>query len=166
MLTMFFVVLALFLSSVVLKEYHNDYDVNHMAELQVIEKKESFGTDDESELQFLYFGQGDNGYFSVINEWAEYRKIGVTTFTSLNGADRIIGASDSNGAYWLVDGELLKTNTEKYTKTLTDYVRKGGVVIFYRMPPYETIKDSEELKSLLGIQQLRAESVELREIRI
>ena len=77
MLTMFFVVLALFLSSVVLKEYHNDYDVNHMAELQIIEKKESFGTDDESELQFLYFGQGDNGYFSVINEWAEYRKIGV-----------------------------------------------------------------------------------------
>ena len=130
MLTMFFVVLALFLSSVVLKEYHNDYDVNHMAELQVIEKKESFGTDDESELQFLYFGQGDNGYFSVINEWAEYRKIGVTTFTSLNGADRIIGASDSNGAYWLFGlwtENCLKQIPKSIPKRLPTMCEKAGL---------------------------------------
>ena len=38
MITMVVVVLALFLSSVVLKEYFNDYDVNHAADTELIEK--------------------------------------------------------------------------------------------------------------------------------
>ena len=39
MMIMNLVVLVLFLFSVVLKEYFNDYDVNHAAETKVIEKK-------------------------------------------------------------------------------------------------------------------------------
>ena len=38
MMTMIMVVLVLFLSSEVLKEYYNDYDVNHAAETEIIEK--------------------------------------------------------------------------------------------------------------------------------
>ena len=40
MMTMIIVVLVLFLSSVALKEYFNDYDVNHAAETEIIEQKE------------------------------------------------------------------------------------------------------------------------------
>lgn len=39
MMTMIIVVLVLFLSSVALKEYFNDYDVNHAAETEIIEKR-------------------------------------------------------------------------------------------------------------------------------
>lgn len=165
MLTMIAVVLALFLFTVVLKEYYNDYDVNHMAESQVIEKKEILITDGETEEQVLYFGQ-DNGYLSTVKEWADYRKKNLTVFSSLDEGDEMIMASDLNRSYLLLDGELLKTNTEGYAKMLTEFVSRGTVLIFYRMPTYQTIKDCEALRTLLGIQRLRAESVKLSEIRL
>ena len=40
MMMMMIVVLVLFLSSPVLKEYFNDYDVNHAAETELIDRKE------------------------------------------------------------------------------------------------------------------------------
>ena len=63
MFTMIIVVLALFLSSVVLKEYYNDYDVNHMAETEALDKKDGFFVNGETDGQVLYFGEEDNGYY-------------------------------------------------------------------------------------------------------
>lgn len=166
MLTMVGVVLALFLFSVILKDYYNDYDVNHMAAAQITEKKESLAAEGEAGEQVLYFGQEDNGYFSVIQEWTQYRKKTITAFSTLDGADGIIAAEGGKQTYLLVDGALLRANTEEYAQMLTDYVSKGGVVIFYRMPPYSAVKSSVTLRNLLGIQHLRAESVKLQEIRI
>ena len=75
-LTMMIVVLVLFLSSVVLKEYFNDYDVNHAAETEIIEKKEQL-SDKEGNLdavltgqEVLYIGTEDNGYYRAMKEWA------------------------------------------------------------------------------------------------
>ena len=172
MLMMIFVVLALFLSSVVLKEYYNDYDVNHMADTDFIEKKEqsTVSDGDESEVsaqnRVLYFGQEDNGYFGTIKEWAGYRKKSFKSFSSINEADEMMGKTYSNKTYLLVDGELLEKNTENSAKKLTEYVKQGAVVIFYRMPSFNTIGESKVLRRLLGIQNLRAESVELQEIRL
>ncbi len=163
MFTMIIVVLALFLSSVVLKEYYNDYDVNHMAETEALDKKDSFFVNGETDGQVLYFGQEDNGYFEVIKEWSEYRK---KEFTALNSLDTVSGIEDVSRKYLLVDGELFKTNTEEYAETLTEYVSKGGVVIFYRMPSYNTIRNCDALINLLGIQRLRGETVKLQEIRL
>lgn len=166
MFTIIVVVLAIFLSSAVLKEYYNDYDVNHMAPTETVPKKEqNLGADGEVS-QVFYFGKEDNGYLEVIKEWTEYRKKALTAFFSLDGADGIIAAADTDKTYLLVDGELLENNTEEYVGMLTEYVSKGGVVIFYRLPTYGTIRDSTVLQSLLGIQRLRAESVKLLEIRL
>lgn len=163
MFTMIIVVLALFLSSVVLKEYYNDYDVNHMAETEVLDKKDSFFVNGETDGQVLYFGEEDNGYFEVIKEWSEYRK---KEFTALNSLDTVSGIEDVSLKYLLVDGGLFKTNTEEYAESFTEYVSKGGVVIFYRMPSYNTIRNCDALRNLLGIQRLRGETVKLQEIRL
>ena len=163
MFTMIIVVLALFLSSVVLKEYYNDYDVNHMAETEALDKKDGFFVNGETDGQVLYFGQEDNGYFEVIKEWSEYRK---KEFTALNSLDTVSGIEDVSRKYLLVDGELFETNTEEYAEAFTEYVSKGGVVIFYRMPSYNTIRNCDALRNLLGIQRLRGETVKLQEIRL
>lgn len=162
MFIMIIVVLILFLSSVVLKEYYNDYDVNHMVNTEAVEKKDT----SLSEGQVLYFGEEDNGYTSVIEEWSQYRKIAFTVFTSLDGATEIIGTADTQKTYLLVDGKMLESNTEGYSEMLIEYVRKGGNLIFYRLPSYETISGSYTLRELLGIQRLRAKSVKLLEIRL
>lgn len=163
MFTMIIVVLALFLSSVVLKEYYNDYDVNHMAETEDLDKKDGFSLNGETDGQVLYFGEEDNGYFEVIKEWSEYRK---KEFTALNSLDTVSGVEDVSRKYLLVDGGLFETNTEEYAKAFTEYVSKGGVVIFYRMPSYNTIRNCDALRNLLGIQRLRGETVKLQEIRL
>lgn len=163
MFTMIIVVLALFLSSVVLKEYYNDYDVNHMAETEALDKKDGFFVNGETDGQVLYFGEEENGYFEVIKEWSEYRK---KEFTALNSLDTVSGIEDVSRKYLLVDGELFETNTEEYAENLTEYVSKGGVVIFYRLPTYNTIRNCDTLRNLLGIQRLRGETVKLQEIRL
>lgn len=163
MFTMIIVVLALFLSSVVLKEYYNDYDVNHMAETEALDKKDGFFVNGETDGQVLYFGEEENGYFEVIKEWSEYRK---KEFTALNSLDTVSGIEDVSRKYLLADGELFETNTEEYAEAFTEYVSKGGVVIFYRMPSYNTIRNCDALRNLLGIQRLRGETVKLQEIRL
>ena len=163
MFTMIIVVLALFLSSVVLKEYYNDYDVNHMAETEALDKKDGFFVNGETDGQVLYFGEEENGYFEVIKEWSEYRK---KEFTALNSLDTVSEIEDVSRKYLLVDGELFETNTEEYAEAFTEYVSKGGVVIFYRMPSYNTIRNCDALRNLLGIQRLRGETVKLQEIRL
>ena len=163
MFTMIIIVLALFLSSVVLKEYYNDYDVNHMAETEALDKKDGFFVNGETDGQVLYFGEEENGYFEVIKEWSEYRK---KEFTALNSLDTVSSIEDVSRKYLLVDGELFETNTEEYAESLTEYVSKGGVVIFYRMPSYNTIRNCDALRNLLGIQRLRGETVKLQEIRL
>ena len=162
MMTMVVVVLALFLSSVVLKEYFNDYDVNHAADTELIEKKEQ-KSDQQAAVQagqqVLYIGAMDNGYYRVIKEWAGYRKKYLQVRTSLDGAYGGV-------PYLLLDGALLERQTEEMTKKLSRYVEQGGVVIFCRLPSYHTIRDCAVLQELLGIQQLRGESVRLHEIRL
>ena len=175
MMTMIIVILVLFLSSVVLKEYFNDYDVNHAAESALIERKEqkaaTDGTEDGSQnpvsakQQVLYIGTEDNGYYPAMKEWAEYRKKTFQVFASFDEAEEVIQKEEEK-AYLLVDGELLEPNLIEAAEKLSQYVEQGGVVIFYRLPSYQVINDCAALQNLLGIQHLRAESVKLQEIRL
>lgn len=176
MMTMLIIVLVLFLFSVVLKEYYNDYDVNHAAGSEMIEKKEQ-GSDTDTaedgshktasaETQVLYIGEEDNGYYQVMKEWAGYRKKTFQAFESLEEAEKGMQTKEKSKPYLLIDGSFLEKNTIKASETLTEYVKRGGIVIFYHLPSYGTIEACGELKNLLGIQYLRAESVKLHEIRL
>ena len=105
MMMMMIVVLVLFLSSPVLKEYFNDYDVNHAAETELIDRKEQKshenGTGDGSQStvsagqEVLYIGTRDNGYHDAMKEWAGYRKKKLSGIC-LHGGSR---GSTSGGRY-------------------------------------------------------------------
>lgn len=164
MMTMFIVVLVLFLSSAVLKEFFNDYDVNHSAQTEIIEKKEQQEIQEERGIFFI--GTEDNGYFQVMKEWAGYRKKSFSVFTSLDEAYENLQTRKEQMPYLLVDGELIEENVIFAAKKLTEYVEAGGVVIFYRLPSYKTIKGSDTLHHLLGIQHVREESIQLHDIRL
>ena len=164
MMTMFIVVLVLFLSSAVLKEFFNDYDVNHSYQTEIIEKKEQQEIQEERGIFFI--GTEDNGYFQVMKEWAGYRKKSFSVFTSLDAAYENLQTRKEQMPCLLVDGELIEENVIFAAKKLTEYVEAGGVVIFYRLPSYKTIKGSDTLQQLLGIQHVREESIQLHEIRL
>ena len=176
MMIMNLVVLVLFLFSAVLKEYFNDYDVNHAAETEWIDKTDqkvdAEGNPDTgwnslpAKQQVLYMGTMDNNYYRVMKEWAGYRKKAFRVFESLEAADKIIRMQEEKKPYLLMDGQLMEKNPKEAAEKLSAYVEQGGVVIFYRLPSYQIIESSTELQNLLGIQHLRGESVKLHEIRI
>lgn len=176
MMIMNLVVLVLFLFSAVLKEYFNDYDVNHAAETEWIDKTDqkmdAEGNPDTgwnslpAKQQVLYIGTMDNNYYRVMKEWAGYRKKAFRVFESLEAADEIIQMQEEKKPYLLMDGQLMEQNPKEAAEKLSAYVEQGGVAIFYRLPSYQIIESSTELQNLLGIQHLRGESVKLHEIRI
>lgn len=161
MLTIIAVVLVIFISPVIMKEYYNDYDVNHWAvEKPVTQNKQIIIGQDGG---VLFFGAQDDEYIHGIKEWANYRKKAFTKVTSLYDA---ANTEHDEDYLLLVDGLLLQQNTKEYTEILKNYVTNGGILIFYRLPSYQTINASYELQDLLGIQRLRGEAVKLSEIRL
>ena len=161
MLTMFGVVLVLFLSTAVLREYFNDYDVNHAAQEERIPPAAGASATDGQ--QVVYAGAQDTGLYEPVAEWAEYRKMALHKAMDVQtGLDRA-GQYDNQDVLLLLDGDALEQDTRQSAEALTAYVQDGGTVIFCSLPSYETIQSCEALRLLLGIQQLRSPSVEVLE---
>ena len=161
MLTMFGVVLVLFLSTAVLREYFNDYDVNHAAQEERILPAAGASTADGQ--QVVYAGAQDTDLYQPVAEWAEYRKMALHEAMDVQtGLDRA-GQYDHQDVLLLLDGDALEQDTQQSAEALTAYVQDGGTVIFCSLPSYETIQSCEALRLLLGIQQLRSPSVEVLE---
>lgn len=161
MLTMFGVVLVLFLSTAVLREYFNDYDVNHAAQEERIPP--AAGASAAGGQQVVYAGAQDTGLYEPVAEWAEYRKMALHEAMDVQaGLDRA-GQYDHQDVLLLLDGDTLEQDTRQSAEALTAYVQDGGTVIFCSLPSYETIRSCEALRLLLGIQQLRSPSVEVLE---
>ena len=161
MLTMFGVVLVLFLSTAVLREYFNDYDVNHAAQEERMPPAPGASAADGQ--QVVYAGAQDTGLYEPVAEWAEYRKMALHEAMDVQaGLDRA-GQYDHQDVLLLLDGDALEQDTRQSAEALTAYVQDGGTVIFCSLPSYETIRSCEALRLLLGIQQLRSPSVEVLE---
>lgn len=161
MLTMFGVVLVLFLSTAVLREYFNDYDVNHAAQEERILPATGASTADGQ--QVVYAGAQDTDLYQPVVEWTEYRKMALHEAMDVQtGLDRA-GQYDHQDVLLLLDGDALEQDTQQSAEALTTYVQDGGTVIFCSLPSYETIQSCEALRLLLGIQQLRSPSVEVLE---
>ena len=161
MLTMFGVVLVLFLSTAVLREYFNDYDVNHAAQEERI--LPAAGASVADGQQVVYAGAQDTDLYQPVVEWTEYRKMALHEAMDVQtGLDRA-GQYDHQDVLLLLDGDALEQDTQQSAEALTAYVQDGGTVIFCSLPSYETIQSCEALRLLLGIQQLRSPSVEVLE---
>lgn len=160
MLTMFGVVLVLFLSSVVLKEYFNDYDVNHWA---LEERPPRQAEDGDFQQHVVYVGAQDTGFYQPTWQWAQYRKMAFHKAQDVPAGLQLAGAYPKEDVFLLLDGSVLETDPQDAAEALTDYVRDGGTAIFCSLPGYQTIGDCDTLRRLLGIQKLRGQSVELLE---
>lgn len=166
MMTIILVILILFLSSAVLREYFNDYNNNHAANEKLVkrQKETKENKNSENDWHIIYVGKQDTGYYEGIQEWCTYRKAEFEETSEVVKALKKAESYKKEKTYLLLSGSVLKKDTETLSESLTSYVKKGGNVIFCSLPDYSMIEGSETLRNLLGIQQLRAESVKLQEI--
>lgn len=165
MITIILVILILFLSSAVLREYFNDYNENHSADSEWVKRSEETketkdSKNSEKNWHIIYIGKQDTGYYESIQEWCTYRKAEFEEYSETKKAE----AYENKNTYLLISGSVLEKDTETVSDSLTSYVEAGGKIIFCSLPDYLVIAKSETLKNLLGIQQLRAKTVTLQEI--
>lgn len=167
-LMMFGIVLVLFLSTAVLKEYFNDYDVNHAAAEDKIPLDDATQIVDPADAarHVIYVGAQENGFYHSIREWAGYRKLSYEEASGVQAGIGLAQTYEKADTYLLLDGAVLDTDTVSAAEDLLDYVSDGGIVVFCTLPAYQTIQNSETLTYLLGIQRFRAASVKLQEIRL
>lgn len=169
MMTIILVILILFLSSAVLREYFNDYNENHSADSEWVKRSEETketkdSKNSEKNWHIIYIGKPDTGYYESIQEWCTYRKAKFEEYSETKKALKKAEAYEKENTYLLISGSVLEKDTETVSDSLTSYVEAGGKIIFCSLPDYLVIAKSETLKNLLGIQQLRAKSVTLQEI--
>ena len=172
MMTIILVILILFLSSAVLREYFNDYNENHSADSEWVKRSEETketknsknSKNSEKSCHIIYIGKQDTGYYESIQEWCTYRKAEFEEYSETKKALKKAEAYEKENTYLLISGSVLEKDTETVSDSLTSYVEAGGKIIFCSLPDYLVIAKSETLKNLLGIQQLRAKTVTLQEI--
>ena len=169
MMTIILVILILFLSSAVLREYFNDYNENHSADYEWVKRSEETketkdSKNSEKNWHIIYIGKQDTGYYESIQEWCTYRKAEFEEYSETKKALKKAEAYEKKNTYLLISGSVLEKDTETVSDSLTSYVEAGGKIIFCSLPDYLVIAKSETLKNLLGIQQLRAKTVTLQEI--
>lgn len=167
MLTMFGVVLLLFLSTVIMKEFFNDYDVNHAALEDKITLDDSAEAMDPADAarHVIYVGSRNAGFYHPVREWAGYRKMSYEEASDVSSGIGLAETYEKADTYLLLDGAALDADALS-AEVLQQYVQDGGTVIFCSLPAYQTIQSSHSLTYLLGIQRFRAESVELKQIRL
>ena len=169
MMTIILVILILFLSSAVLREYFNDYNENHSADSEWVKRSEETketkdSKNSEKNWHIIYIGKQDTGYYESIQEWCTYRKAEFEEYSETKKALKKAEAYEKKNTYLLISGSVLEKDTETVSDSLNSYVEAGGKIIFCSLPDYLVIAKSETLKNLLGIQQLRAKTVTLQEI--
>lgn len=169
MMTIILVILILFLSSAVLREYFNDYNENHSADSEWVKRSEETketkdSKNSEKNWHIIYIGKQDIGYYESIQEWCTYRKAEFEEYSETKKALKKAEAYEKENMYLLISGSVLEKDTETVSDSLISYVEAGGKIIFCSLPDYLVIAKSETLKNLLGIQQLRAKTVTLQEI--
>lgn len=169
MMTIILVILILFLSSAVLREYFNDYNENHSADSEWVKRSEETketkdSKNSEKNWHIIYIGKQDTGYYESIQEWCTYRKAEFEEYSETKKALKKAEAYEKENTYLLISGSVLEKDTETVSDSLISYVEAGGKIIFCSLPDYLVIAKSETLKNLLGIQQLRAKMVTLQEI--
>ena len=169
MMTIILVILILFLSSAVLREYFNDYNENHSADSEWVKRSEETketkdSKNSEKNWHIIYIGKQETGYYESIQEWCTYRKAEFEEYSETKKALKKAEAYEKENTYLLISGSVLEKDTETVSDSLISYVEAGGKIIFCSLPDYLVIAKSETLKNLLGIQQLRAKTVTLQEI--
>ena len=185
------VILFLFLFSTVLSDYYNDYDVNHYADreetlsakLETDDPEKEPGSDTDSGKtpgassdsdsedgffvrQVVWIGGTSSAMAAKAKEWAGYRGYPFANVSSVSEAQKAYSAKNTAGCLFLVDGAVLEEKPDAAARHLNSFVKNGGTIIFASLPSYTVISESEPLRQLLGIQNVRSEQIGLKEIRL
>lgn len=165
---MFLILFFMFQFTGVMREKLNEYSTNEYTleaytKLRDDSAFESVNAAPESaaESYAVYVGDAADDTAKVAKWWCTYSKRRLICFDSLENCSWD-GAAQPD--ILLLDGSGIKTDAQ--ADRLTELTDQGVSIVFMKMPAYPVIRDSEKLRSLLGIMYTLQEDVELTGIHL
>lgn len=165
---MMLVLFVLFQGTSLLKQKIDVDSVEESGSLAVLDAQSAYQLEEEEEVlkadrdYAVFIGDSlDNATENTVRQWCIYNKLGLLEYPSLTGYKR---SEEHPPLVLLLDAE--KMNWDQELASLEALVEQGTDVIFCNLPQVGVIQDVKALKRLLGINYIRADSVELSGIRL
>ena len=103
---------------------------------------------------------------AVLKNWALYMKRSVAYYESLDAYERAAADCYENIQFLLIDPDFIDWDNTKEIRRLQSYVENGVSLIFGRLPDVTVIDSHKLLRRLLGIEEIRQESVQVEGIHL
>lgn len=159
MTVMMFVLLFMFQFSQVMKENGNEYDENQYVSATELSADDTWEIPEEGTNETEYvilIGKRESAIGKNIAWWCTYTKRSLLVYNSLSECpdSKIRGAQ----IVLLVSAYI---DYDQDVKNLITLAKEGVSQIFCDLPYASVIEENQELKELLGIEEVRASQVEL-----
>ncbi|MCR4960869.1 MAG: DUF2194 domain-containing protein [Lachnospiraceae bacterium] len=163
------IIFVLFQFSQFARSAGNDFNVNKFIELELPEKKPwqqvSLTVDDNlpwGDKEYTVFvGDKGSNIGSIVTQWTYYTKRDILIADSLTDFAKKEHALPE---FVIIDSTCVDFDTE--TQILTDMLNTGNSVILCNLPDVSVIQNNLELKSVLGIDFIKEESVTVEGIKL
>lgn len=170
-----FIIVFMFLSTGVITEVWNDYEVNPYSgdrnELPGKSTAYSVNTDAADKIfrqprDFIVYIGGAK-MEEAVEEWASYTKKNMESYTALNQC----GSADwkmkeETPCMFVVDPDYISWEDEKELEILEMYLDAGSDVVFCRMPEVSVVKRSRRIQELFGIQNVKADRSRIKGVHL
>lgn len=160
---MMMVILALFMASLLMRDIRNDYDMNeHLTEtgLTQADSWTSDGADISAET-VVYVGSNKKAPAEIVRQWGDYTKRRVVQYDSLEEYEH---SGQDNTVLMCVAGSEISTSRD--VSVLCALAEEGQSIVFCDLPEPAVLKSLPQLCSLLGVQEIVQEEVELTGIKL
>ncbi len=169
------VIVFMFQSTGVMTELWNDYEVNSyvkdIEELSGRSEAYSVSGIEASKIQdglkdfIVYIGREKMA--EAVQVWASYGKKNMESYASLQEYESA-GRKERNRIpdMLLIDSAYIKWEERKELEYLEGYLEAGYHIVFCNMPDAAVIKKNQRIRSLFGIQHVKAESAKVDGIHL
>nr|MBP3597945.1 DUF2194 domain-containing protein [Eubacterium sp.] len=159
MAVMMFVLLFMFQFTQVMKEAGNEYDTNEYAGTSELNKNDVW--EDSGNNSAVLIGTEESLLGNVAKQWCTYTKRSFHVYETLvECPSETLKEADAI----LIDPSHIEY--ERQMSLLTLRVEQGADVVFLSLPESDMIKENEQLQKLLGIDEVKAEQVQLEGINL
>lgn len=114
---------------------------------------------DHSRSQVVYIGSENGKEIDVVHTWAAYTKRNITIYETLEEYEKT-----DQGHFpemMVINSQNMDWEQRGLSGTLEKYVDEGIDLVFCNLPDAEVIKGNTRLRTLLGIEEVKAESTEM-----
>jgi len=154
----------------VYKQSKNVYDINEYVTETVLSGSEQWKSDTGEELSrilrgseyILFIGDVDGETADVVKQWCLYTKRELVAKSQMEQAAKMANVKQPK----MIVVETAEINPVKEQKFFEEMTQKGVSVVFCGLPEPSVIENNEGLRELLGIQEVRAQQMDVEGIQL